>query len=90
MGYDLLFRATLAPLVHSLETLGKIKINQNWKMCHLLTSGDLTFDLTLKMTDHILMLFDELSNAACCVSLATLGVELRRVGCSSEAPSLPQ
>ena len=39
-------------------------------------SGDLTFDLTQKMTEVTVIIFDALSNAAYCVSLRGPGAEL--------------
>ena len=41
-----------------------------------MTSGDLTFDLTKKVTEVIFLIFDALSNAAYPVSLRGPGAEL--------------
>ena len=51
-----------------------------------MTSGDLTFDLTKKVTEvNFFLIFDALSNAACPVSLRGPGAELEG-GCSNTPP----
>ena len=53
-----------------------------------MTSGDLTFDLALKMTKGFVMIFDALSNAAYRVSLRGPGAEIE--GGSLNSPPIHQ
>ena len=53
----------------------------------MLTSSDLTFDLTLKLRNNFLLIFDDFSNVACRVFLASPGAGFER-GVQTTPPPL--
>ena len=82
-----LLRSTVSLLVPELcASLSKnVEIGQIWP---LVTSGDLTFDLTLKVTrSSFVMIFDALSNAAYRVSLRGPGAEIEGGVLNNPPPS---
>ena len=62
------------------------KLRKIEEILPLMTSGDLNFGLIITVTSRFLIIFDEFSNAACSVSLASPGIKLEH----SPPPSLQQ